>query len=1059
MRASHNRHVEAEAASRFGRGSILWRALSWRAGSSLVFLSVAIVSVAAAAAGPIYLAAADQSVLQAHLAGPPPELLGYTVAAAPGGPSLSVAELAAITTTIPGGSGGKNRFAPALITEDLPAATRDPASGNSDGLDLEARTGVCRELTFTAGSCPVGDDQVVLSTRTATELRLRVGSTLVPASRVPHKSPGERLRVSGLYKVPPVIGPYWWGQDPFGFGSALGTSILLDDAFVTPAGAAILSHTLPLSAMAQVPLNTFAITAPALASILAQLSSFTARLATEKVSGSTQIASVFQVVTAEEQQMRGVIAVISLELVLLALMVLYGVASSMSTERRPDMAVAELRGLNRRSIAGLALREPALLLAVAAPTGLVVGWLIVGVVARYVFVAHTSVSIDPLAVWAVVATALAGLAAAAVSSRSLIWPSLVGDQSVTSRRWAARSIALADVVALVLAAVAVTDLLVGRGSTADLGGSGGPGSGGTASNPFAAVAPALVGLAAGILAARLLPFACGVAAKATRWSPRVATALTSRSVMRQPGLARRVLVPAIAVGLLVFSVASYEVARTNRETQGLFTTGAPVVLGVKVAPAVDLVGAVRKADPAGTQAMAAAVVTTPSGALLAVDSSRFAAVASWPSGVSSASSAQVASYLAPPAAPPLLLHDARDIRLRIDLTRPVTPLPAVEVAVFSESAYQQAELVISPLHAGDHEYTLSLSGSCTTLCEITGLTVFWSPPATSKADSAVIPLVLEAVQTRSASAAPWRSIAAGLADPADWTGSGPGLTLGASQAGLSATFDVRASSQPLELLRADAPPSLPAVITTSVLSADASPGAPGQFPAVGLDGSDLTVLSRISAIALPVVGDNGVMVDLQLAERIEAGSVAGAAFQVWCHSAPSAAFLARLRALGVTVVSTTYSSGAVRALDRSGPALAFDLFLLAAIAGGLLAMGALVFAVASVSRKRAISVASLAAVGVPRRVLRRSLVAEYATVVTSGVCLGFLSGVATIRLALGSLPEFEPGRIGPVFDIWIPWTPVLLAAAAALVLLNAGAALATGLVMRRARPESLRLSQ
>ncbi len=99
---------------------------------------------------------------------------------------------------------------------------------------------------------------------------------------------------------------------------------------------------------------------------------------------------------------------------------------------------------------------------------------------------------------------------------------------------------------------------------------------------------------------------------------------------------------------------------------------------------------------------------------------------------------------------------------------------------------------------------------------------------------------------------------------------------------------------------------------------------------------------------------------------------------------------------------------------------------------------------------------ALAAVGVPRRVLRRSLLAEYIAVVTAGAVLGFVSGIATIRLALGSLPEFAPGRVGPPLSVWIPWAQVAAASGVALLLLLGGAGLAIGLVMRRATPDSLR---
>ena len=66
------------------RLGLLANALRWRAGSSAVFLIVALLAVAAATAGPIYLAAADQSVLEHVVVPPAPDLTGLVVNEQPG---------------------------------------------------------------------------------------------------------------------------------------------------------------------------------------------------------------------------------------------------------------------------------------------------------------------------------------------------------------------------------------------------------------------------------------------------------------------------------------------------------------------------------------------------------------------------------------------------------------------------------------------------------------------------------------------------------------------------------------------------------------------------------------------------------------------------------------------------------------------------------------------------------------------------------------------------------------------------------------------------------------
>jgi predicted lysophospholipase L1 biosynthesis ABC-type transport system permease subunit len=116
--------------------------------------------------------------------------------------------------------------------------------------------------------------------------------------------------------------------------------------------------------------------------------------------------------------------------------------------------------------------------------------------------------------------------------------------------------------------------------------------------------------------------------------------------------------------------------------------------------------------------------------------------------------------------------------------------------------------------------------------------------------------------------------------------------------------------------------------------------------------------------------------------------------------------------------------------------------------------------VASDSRRRSIEFASLNAVGVPLRVLRRSLLLEQAVIVVVGVVLGVVAGLIAGELSLGLLPEFPPGRQGPVLptSVGVGATNGLIAAGVLLVLLLAGAIVASLLTMRRVHPENVRSS-
>jgi hypothetical protein len=405
-----------------------------------------------------------------------------------------------------------------------------------------------------------------------------------------------------------------------------------------------------------------------------------------------------------------------------------------------------------------------------------------------------------------------------------------------------------------------------------------------------------------------------------------------------------------------------------------------------------------------------------------------------------------------------MVSHTSEMRLGIDLTKVVSPAPDLQVLLFDEQTDTEVSIDLGFLREGSHEYSAPVNGDCLKACRLDGFTLYWTPASASSASAVVVPLRFTALEIEQATGS-WEKVAAGFSAAGDWAGSSSAVVTRPTRAGLVTVFDVAASATAPELVRNDTPAMLPAVVTAGVISLSGNSSAPDQYPAFGIDGSSITVTSTIEANALPAIGNEGVLVDFSLVELLQTSTPLETTFEVWCHRPPPAAFLETLRGEGVRVVATHSSGTAEGLLNRSGPALAFELFVLAALGAALLSLGALVFAIASSSRKRAIEVAALAAVGVPREMLHRSLMAEYATIVTAGVALGLVAGLLTIRLALGSLPEFVPGRVGPVLSVWIPWPQVLVAAGLAFLLLLTGAAVATSLVMRRATPDCLRTSQ
>lgn len=1025
-----------------------------------MFLLVAVAAVTAATTGPIYVAAANQSVTVATLSGAAVTAGGIYLLPPQGVSESSPSLVEGAAALVPGGSGTArtDRYGPAIVTVDVSANLPNPKSQLLVGLDIDARTDVCAHVRIVAGHCPVTSDDIMLSSRSAALLDVHVGSRIHPTEKAQKGLP---LVVSGLYQPGDVADPYWWGENFFPYGTPAGTSSLIDDGFVTDGGAAREAAHLPTSLLGQIPLRASDVRATQIPLMLNQLTAYENSVGSFHLVASTSLPGLLQTIELQEHQMRTIVAAVALELALLALLVLYQVAASNGAERSGDLEIAELRGLRRWSVAVIALREPALLLAIATPAGLVLAWLLVALISPHVFEPGTSSAIDPLAITVAILTFVAGFAAAALGSRSLLRPSLAREGRTAADRRRRRNAGLVDLLAVLLAAAAVVELVSTRSGSSSTGG-------GAPLDPLASLTPGALALVAGVLGARLLPLGARAAARGTRWSPRVGLALASRSIMRRAGVARRVVVLVIAIGVLTFSVAGYYLARANRATQASFQVGAPIVLTVHVATGVNFLQAVQAADPSGHEAMAVAKVAATS-PTLAVDSTRLASIASWPAGTTTtpASVQSIARYLRPTAVPEVTLAGAEAVRFRVQLLESIRPAPQLFLNVFDEREYTDASLSIgAPLLKGSTEVSTSLDGACSLVCRLDSISLVWSPGSGPGSGSVDVPLVFSGVEVRRGGK--WVPDDVGLTAPGDWAqnnaitagNASSTVTVEASGNELSATFHVLASTSAPSIGPADLPSVIPSVVTTALAGVNIDPANPGQFPATGLDGTEFNSASRLEALALPGLGANGALVDLGLAEAQIQGPPGSVTFEVWCRTTPSAALLQRLAKGGVTVIGTQTAASVASGLAKTAPSLAFDLFVVGAVGATLLALGALVFSVASDSRRRSIEFAALAAVGVPLRFLRRSLVLEQVVIVVVGVVLGVAAGLVAGQLSLSLLPEFPPGRQGPLLpsSVGVGAGAALLAAGAVLVVLLVGSVVTSLLTMRRVRPDNVRLS-
>jgi ABC-type antimicrobial peptide transport system permease subunit len=168
---------------------------------------------------------------------------------------------------------------------------------------------------------------------------------------------------------------------------------------------------------------------------------------------------------------------------------------------------------------------------------------------------------------------------------------------------------------------------------------------------------------------------------------------------------------------------------------------------------------------------------------------------------------------------------------------------------------------------------------------------------------------------------------------------------------------------------------------------------------------------------------------------------------------------ARLAKQGVQVTGTIRASTFQKALDRTGPALADGLFLVAAVAATLLAIGATVLAGVITARRRAYELAALEAAGVRARVLRRSAAVEQGILLAAGLAVGLVAGIVGSMLALPSTPFFVDQTIGPPVRHALPWGLLAVLVVCVVVVFAATCEIVARVVSGQATPGRLREAQ
>ncbi|MGH8980398.1 MAG: FtsX-like permease family protein, partial [Acidimicrobiales bacterium] len=562
-------------------------------------------------------------------------------------------------------------------------------------------------------------------------------------------------------------------------------------------------------------------------------------------------------------------------------------------------------------------------------------------------------------------------------------------------------------------------------------------SSGTSVSALAALAPGLVALALGVLGARLLPVALRVTHRRSAGSSRIGAALATRTVARRREFAAQVMLVALAVGLATFAVSGWVVASRNRTMRSEYSVGAAKVLAVSVAPGTTFLHAVRAADPSGHDAMAAVVELAGDGTTLAVDAPRLADVALWPSTVG-IGAAQLARRLVPSHVAPIVTVSGSALRVRADTTAlQAVPAPYLSVTVFNDDFQTTTEVSFGGLRPGTHTYRAALDGACGGGCRVSDLTLHWTPSGTPhRSKGATASIVVRGIGEKVAGK--WRPVAAHFGGR-NWRAVGHSV-MRATHGGLafSATLGMFGTTAGAAL--ADVPIAEPTVVTPDTHSTLSGHGGP---IVVGLDGNEVDGHTVAEIPAIPNVGTDAVLVNLQTADRYLTGSSVDTTTQVWLSQSAPPDIVGRLEAHGITVLTVKSAAAAERSLSRSDVSLAYLLFLIAAVAGCALAVAGTAFAISSSARRHEQELAALRAVGVGTPLLARYLRTEQWVALGAALVLGIAAGVLSAAVALRSLPELSHQTAGLPLDLGIPVTALAvtvgLVVAALVVTVVAGA--------------------
>ncbi len=1030
----------------------MWLAIRYRRNQALVLLALSALITASAVLTPLYDRAMQQALTRLAVDSATASETAIQVRAvarseypqdsAPPAPTRD--QLAALLP-----EEARPWFQPRVDSGSALVTRADQTVDSPTGA-LEWRERACDNVEWLAGGCPTAPGDIAVSAADRRTYRLEVGSRVDVVEQP--GTPPERelrpvaLRVTGVYRQVP--GPFWTDRlltGLSGFREVNPPYRPMHDTWLTAAGtftgpdappwldpAATVTYALDRSAVGVDELvRTGAVVAGMTERSRLQVDDLGEPIGDTDVTATIEsgLPAIAATVDRGRDQARVTVPLLMTQLGLLALFVLGLTLGAAVEQRRPEVAVARLRGAGRAGARRLVLAEllPVVLAGVPLGTAIALG---AATLARHLVLEGAAPFELGRGFWLAIAGALLLLTVltwlvAGSGTRDGI-PALLRSVPVRVRGW---RLGAADAMVVAGCGVAVLAFVTG-----DLHG------------PLALAAPALLALVAGLLLAHLIvPAATGLAHRMTARGA-YAAALALLAVARRPATRRVVTVVTVAAALLVFSAYAVSVGSRNRQLAAQRDNGAAMVADLTgtdvarvraaLAPVAD--GAGGRATPVVRVGEERSLRTT-----LAVDPADFGRVALLPD---SDPAAVPWSRLRVPTGRRLVLT-GRAVSLRLtpddlDISREV-PVKLRLQLLDVTGAQQNVDLGEVPTTG---PRTLAGAVRCTAGCTVVGV-AFPGYAGTIRGRLTIDEVRVTGGRTDlPGTVADWRPVGS-ESRYAEAKAAAPGrLTLEVDSEGTDSTV----------LASRYLPDALPALLA----GPDAAPGS-GTVVADGLNGVRRPLVGIAELPRIPAVRAGAAVVDLDLLQHWGSRTGRTARIQVWFDSEDPAALervRGALRTAGIEISGVRRVSEVRAAYDRSVPAWSLELGVLAAVVAVALAGLVLVLLAAATGRRRSRDLACLGMSGVPRRGLARVATGEQLPVVVLAVLAGAGCGLVGAAFALPTVPLFAETPPDGTLDLSAPWGSVLAALAAALAALAIVAWLCGRAVAARARLARVRES-